>query len=277
MRAVRLSLIPLVLVLAAGIPVACGGDSTDTSTPAVTTTTTSTASSTTTAPPAKLKILVTNDDGYSADGIDAVVEGLRALPDVTVTVVAPLKNQSGTGGKSTPGTLTATDVTTKSGYAAKAIDGYPADTITWAIAQHGIDFTPDLVVSGINAGQNIGPIVDVSGTVGAARAAGAQNLPAVAVSQGGPTFDFPKGVAAVLEWLSANRGDLAAGKMVNINVPSCPAGTSLLGTVDVPIATDAKGEDLVGPQRCVAGATPTDDVNGFVQGYTTVSPLTAAA
>ena len=107
---------------------------------------------------ATLKVLVTNDDGYDADGIDAVVEGLRALPDTEVTVVAPLANQSGTGGKTTDGPLTVTDVKTKSGYPAKAVDGFPADTVIWAIDQHGIDFTPDLVVSGINFGQNIGPL-----------------------------------------------------------------------------------------------------------------------
>src|SRR3954464_9874399 len=112
-----------------------------------------------------LKVLVTNDDGYAAVGIDAVVEGLRALPDTEVTVVAPLANQSGTGGKTTDGPLTVTDVKTASGYPAKAVDGFPADTIIWAIDQHGIDFTPDLVVSGINFGQNIGPAVDISGTV----------------------------------------------------------------------------------------------------------------
>ncbi|MGZ4705832.1 MAG: 5'/3'-nucleotidase SurE, partial [Acidimicrobiales bacterium] len=57
-----------------------------------------------------LRVLVTNDDGYAAAGIDAVVEALRALPDTEVTVVAPLTNQSGSGGKTTDGPLTVTDV-----------------------------------------------------------------------------------------------------------------------------------------------------------------------
>src|SRR6202050_533679 len=144
------------------------------------------ATTTTTTPPGQrtLSILVTNDDGVGAPGINAVVQGLRALPHTKVTVVAPLTNQSGTGGKTTPGVLVATRATTAAGYPAWAVHGYPADTITWAIAQHGISFRPDLVVSGINFGQNIGPLADDSGTVGAARAAVSRGIPALAASQG---------------------------------------------------------------------------------------------
>ena len=109
---------------------------------------------TTTAAPEPLQILVTNDDGIGADGIDAIVQALLQLDNVVVTVVAPLENQSGSGGKTTDGALTVTDAMTKSGYAAKAVAGFPADTIVWAIDQGGIDFVPDLVVSGINNGQN---------------------------------------------------------------------------------------------------------------------------
>src|SRR5580704_6571283 len=65
-----------------------------------------------------LTVLVTNDDGVGAPGIDAVVNGLRALSHTQVTVVAPATNQSGTGSKTTPGTLTATKAKTASGYPA---------------------------------------------------------------------------------------------------------------------------------------------------------------
>ena len=137
-------------------------------------------------------------------GIDAVVQALRKLPDTKVTVVAPATNQSSTGGKTTPGPLTVTDATTASGYPAKAVAGYPADTIRWAIDDHGIDFTPDLVVSGINFGQNIGPITDISGTVGAARAAAARTSrrwPPARVWATRPPI--PTGVTAVLAWVTA--------------------------------------------------------------------------
>jgi len=226
-----------------------------------------------------LKILVTNDDGYAAAGIDAVVEGLRALPDTEVTVVAPLANQSGTGGKTTDGPLTVTDVKTASGYPAKAVDGFPADTIAWAIDQHGIDFTPDLVVSGINFGQNLGPSVNISGTVGAARAAAARNLPALASSQGiGDPMAYPSGVTQVLAWVAQHRAALLDGSAVtdklleNINIPTCPTGTDR-GVVDVPVAPDLAGRDML-KVDCQSTATdPVDDVGAFIVGYVTLSTL----
>jgi 5'-nucleotidase len=140
-----------------------------------------------------LHVLVTNDDGVGAPGIDAAVQALRSLPHTQVAVVAPLTNQSGTGGQTTPGPLTVTAATTASGYPAQAVHGYPADTITWGITDHGIDTVPDLVVSGINFGENVGPLANGSGTVGAAKAGLALGIPALAVSQGvddgaGPDF-----------------------------------------------------------------------------------------
>ena len=110
-----------------------------------------------------LQILVTNDDGVGAPGINATVKALTALPDTKVTVVAPRTNQSGTGAKVTAGKLKVTNATTASGYPAKAVAGYPADTIIWAIDDHGISRRPNLVVSGINFGQNIGPLATVLG------------------------------------------------------------------------------------------------------------------
>jgi 5'-nucleotidase len=65
-----------------------------------------------------LRVLVTNDDGYAAPGIDAVVQALRALPRTSVVVVAPATNESGIGGKTTPGTITASAARTASGYPA---------------------------------------------------------------------------------------------------------------------------------------------------------------
>src|SRR4051794_1622826 len=177
-----------VLAVAALLTGACSSSKPDAGSAATTTATTVAAG--------PLQILVTNDDGYGAKGIDAVVQALQALPDTEVTVVAPLANQSGVGGKTTPGPLTATDVQTLSGHPAKAVDGTPADAIIWAIDQHGIDFTPDLVVSGLNFGQNVGSAVDISGTVGAARAAAARGIPALAASQSLPDpAAFPVGTA----------------------------------------------------------------------------------
>ena len=227
-----------------------------------------------------LQILVTNDDGVSADGIDAVVEGLRMVPNVKVTVVAPATNQSGKGGSVTGGTLVATDATTKSGYPAKAVAGTPADTIIWAIDQKGIDFVPDLVVSGINAGANMGPAVDLSGTVGAARAAVTRSIPAIAASQGPlvAPFDFPAGVKQVLAWLASNRPAIADGSIThatvfNLNIPTCPTG-SVRSQISVPVAPTADGYTTA--PDCMSTATnPVDDIKAYLEGYAPLSAVSA--
>ena len=140
--------------------------------------------------PNKLQILVSNDDGYDAAGIDAVVQALVARPNVHVTVAAPATNQSGAGGNTTPGGVTADPGQTLSGYAATAVNGFPADSVLYAL--NTMHLNPDLLVSGINFGQNIGPFIPLSGTVGAARVGGRASIPAVAVSQGfGSPPDYP--------------------------------------------------------------------------------------
>ena len=153
------------------------------------------------APPKRLTILVTNDDGVGAPGIDLLVERLRKLKNVKVTVVAPAENKSGTGDQTTPGELTVTPATHRQRLQGPAVAGFPADTVVWAL-DHGVK--PDLVVSGVNQGQNLGPVVDASGTVGAAKTAVRNGIPALAVSQGAdltgtagaPPPDYPDGRAA---------------------------------------------------------------------------------
>jgi 5'-nucleotidase len=237
------------------------------------------AETTTTVAAEPIKILVTNDDGYSSDGIDAMVQALREVPDVEVKVVAPLANQSGKGGSVTGGTLTATDVTTKSGYKAKAVDGTPADSVIWALEQKGIDFTPDLVVSGVNAGQNMGPTVSISGTVGAARAAALRGIPAVAASQGPllPPQNFPAAVSQVIDWLNQNldairAGTLTTATITNINAPTCPTG-SVRGSIDVPVASTNDGYNDT--PNCESTVTnPAADIQAYLNGYAPISQLT---
>jgi 5'-nucleotidase len=234
-----------------------------------------------------LRILVTDDDGVGAAGIDAVVEGLRKLPNTEVTVVAPLTNQSGTGGKTTDGPLTVSDATTASGYKAKAVTGFPADTIVWAIDQNGIAERPHVVVSGINIGQNVGPVSEISGTVGAARAAATRGIPALASSQGlATTLDFPSGVKLVTEWVEKHRAELLASTttgttakaaaVFNLNIPTCVTGT-LRPLVEVPVATDLAGRDIAMSDCVTPFPNPKDDIDAFIHGYPSLSPLTATA
>ncbi len=225
-----------------------------------------------------LQVLVTNDDGVAAAGINALVEGLLGVSGVEVTVVAPAEDQSGTGGKTTTGELVATDAQTSGGYPATAIAGFPADSVNWAL-DGGIDVTPDVVMSGVNAGQNIGPLTELSGTVGAARAAVAKGIPALAVSQGlGDPPDFARGVEYALDWLDQNRAALATGEapveVVSINVPTCTTG-EVRDIVDVPTATD-EGRDLVAVDCESTLTKPIDDVEAFTNGFASESVVPAA-
>ena len=240
---------------------------------------TSGSESTTTTTPVPLEILITNDDGYAAPGIDAIAAALMKEPNTHVTVVAPATNQSGTGDKTTPGTLTTQSVTTASGIPATSVAGYPADTVNVALDELGLH--PDLVVSGINFGQNLGPYVDISGTVGAAKEAVRRGIPALAVSQGLEARpDYPTGVERALEWFRANRDKLAANptSLANLNIPTCTTGTPG-ATLTEPVASDLAGRDQ-SKSICVAtppaAATFADDVDAFIHGYATLSDVPAA-
>jgi 5'-nucleotidase len=233
-------------------------------------------------PSTTLTILVTNDDGVTAPGIDATVQALTALPHTKVTVVAPLTNQSGTGPKVTSGTLTATTAATASGYPAKAVAGYPSDTIIWAIDDHGVAQRPDLVVSGINLGENVGPFAALSGTVGAAETAMARGIPALAVSQGvdnGQSANFSQGAKYLVSWVQAHRKALLAAKKGlaktangNLNVPTCATGR-IRGPVNVTVAPSFTGY-TIGTVDCSSTATkPSSDVQAFVEGFASTSPL----
>ena len=235
---------------------------------------------TTTAAPDPLHILVTNDDGIGADGIDVIVQALRQLDNVEVTVVAPLENQSGSGGKTSTGALTVTDANTKSGYAAKAVAGFPADSIVWALEQGGIDFVPDLVVSGINNGQNYSlEIVSLSGTVGAARAAAQRNIPSIAVSQGlADSPDYPTAANAAVKWIEDHRDELIARadgtpvtEFASINAPTCAEGLKIRGVIEVPI--ESMGTSDYNANDCASTVEPTGDVSGFQNGYVTITKL----
>jgi 5'-nucleotidase len=228
--------------------------------------------------PPTLRVLVTNDDGVAAPGIDALVQGLRKLDRVQVTVVAPADNKSGTSDMTTPGTLATNQTTTASGYPAIAVQGFPADTVNFAL-DGGIPTKPQLVASGINAGANLGPVTGISGTVGAARTAVRRGVPAVAISQGtteGVQPDYPAGVRQAVTWVKEHRKALTKKnpkpptQAASINVPTCTTG-KVRGPIDVPTAT---GGDVTQPPNCASKVkNPPDDVTAFVNGYAPLSPV----
>ena len=229
-----------------------------------------------------LRILVTNDDGVQAPGINETVKALTALPNTSVTVVAPLTNQSGTGAKVTGGALTVTDAKTAGGYRAKAVAGYPADTIIWAIDDHGISQRPNLVVSGINFGENIGPLSMLSGTVGAAETATARGIPALAVSQGidnGVAPNFAQSAKYLVGWVQSHRRALLGAKgkesgRINgsLNVPTCATGR-IRGPVTVRVAGSLNGFSISTVNCSGPARKPSTDVQAFVSGYASLSAL----
>ncbi len=184
-------------------------------------------------------ILVTNDDGVGAAGIAAVVDALQTIPNVEVSVVAPKTNQSGTSDNHTNGPITVEPATTASGDPAIAVIGFPADTVWWAVRTGAVP-RPDLVVSGINFGNNLGDLSEVSGTVGAARAAARLGIPSIAASQG-LSNDFSSSAPIVRDVVAFIRPLIEAGqaptpaKILRIDVPSCTSG-SIRGGKVVPVA-----------------------------------------
>lgn len=260
----------LLLPLAACSSSDGGGDeSAPTTTAAEETTTTEAAAE-------PLQILVSNDDGYDAEGIDVLVAGLQTLDDVELTVVAPLTQQSGQGGKSTTGELAVSEVETAGGFEATAVEGFPADSIRVALDEQEVE--ADLVVTGINEGQNLGPLVDLSGTVGAARAAVARGIPALATSQGsGDTFDYEAAVPFILDWIEEHREALIAGEapveVVNMNIPSCPEG-EVKGLAEVEADLDGDPSQALVAQDCTTDLAAEDasgDVEAFNNGWVTLS------
>ena len=190
-----------------------------------------------------LRILVTNDDGVGAPGIDALVERLRQMSNTEVTVIAPATNQSGSGEKSTTTPLTVTNATTAHGYPARAVNGYPVDAVLLGVLKL-LPARPDLVVSGINLGQNIGEFVDISGTVGAARASGASRHPGTRGEPGLRRHHRLRAGGAAHRVLGPDlTASLLSGhppvELWNLNLPSCATG-SVRGLAIVPLGRSSR-------------------------------------
>jgi 5'-nucleotidase len=164
------------------------------------------------------RILLTNDDGLHAPGIKALERAVQALGEVTV--VAPEREMSGYSQGITLYTpLRAHHFDDRH----IAVSGTPADSVILAL-HHLLDFTPDLLISGINLGANLGENVLYSGTVAGAMEAVLNGVPAVAVSlatKKQPDFTAAGAYAARIAAKLLERG-LPGRVMLNINVPPGP-------------------------------------------------------
>ena len=166
-----------------------------------------------------MRIMVTNDDGISAAGIKALAEAMKELGEVTV--VAPDRERSAVGHSLTLHSPLRVFELREGWY---AVDGTPTDCVNMGI--HSLlPFKPDLVVSGVNHGGNLGDDVTYSGTVAAAMEATLMGIPALAVSLAtfGPSDNFPAAASvAVKVAREIIRNGLPDDTFLNLNVPNLP-------------------------------------------------------
>jgi len=169
-----------------------------------------------------LKILVCNDDGIEASGIHALADALKQIAEVTV--VAPLKEQSGVGhGITMQIPLRVIKYNNNGSFFGYAVNGTPADCVKMGVRNIMIEL-PDLVVSGINKGSNTAINIIYSGTVSAAREAAIMGIPAMAVSvtsHDASDYLYAGKVARMLA-LKMIKGNLPLGTLLNVNVPNLP-------------------------------------------------------
>jgi len=160
-------------------------------------------------------ILVTNDDAYHAEGLRALAQAMASLG--RVVIVAPDRDRSAA---SHALTLNHPLRPRSHGEDRYSVDGTPTDCVNLGVLGL-IEPRPSLVVSGINAGLNLGDDVTYSGTVAAAIEGTVLGVPSLAISQDGPPFDFPSGarVAARIAALVLERG-LPRDTLLSINIPS---------------------------------------------------------
>lgn len=228
-----------------------------------------------------MRILVSNDDGYTAPGLEALVQALEGLAELTV--VAPETNHSGASNSLTlnrPLTVR----TAANGFI--CVNGTPSDCVHVALTGL-MDTRPDLVVSGINNGANMGDDTLYSGTVAAAAEGYLFGIPAIAFSlteRGWGHLDSAAQVARqVVERQIAQR--LAAPVLLNVNIPSRPFEelrgyrVTRLGkrhpSEPVVRTTTPYGETVywIGPVGLVADATPGTDFHAVAQGEVSLTPL----
>jgi len=230
------------------------------------------------------RILVSNDDGVRAAGIVAVAQALQSLGEVTV--IAPAENQSGKGHSITISEpIFRDEVTLAGGLRATSLTATPASTVKVALANI-VKQKPDLVVSGINRGANLGLAAYVSGTAGAAREAASQGIPAIASSLAMPAADYSAAVEATLRVARhVKENGLPPGVFLNVNVPTGPS-QALKGLMITTQSGTAGGTERFAEQKHPNGRTiywnvyeeggagaEGTDVWAMAQGYVSVTPM----
>jgi 5'-nucleotidase len=224
-------------------------------------------------------ILITNDDGIHAPGLRTLVDAFKDC--AIVTVVAPSQERSAAAQSLTLRQPIYCDQVGEREY---AVEGTPADAMI--LAFHTLlQEKPDLVISGINRGANMGENVYYSGTVGAAREAAINRVPAIAVSQSyrkkevdfGPAAEFTRKLAPVIL-----KEGLPPGVFLNVNFPQPWGGkvrftrqSSKITRNLLQPGTDPRGRRYywLHEQSRVEGIDPDTDIAALREGAVSITPL----
>ena len=228
-----------------------------------------------------MHILLSNDDGYFAPGLAALADALSPLGEITV--VAPERDRSGASNSLTldrPLSLSRAD----NGFF--YLNGTPTDCVHTAVTGL-LDIEPDIVVSGINSGSNMGDDTLYSGTVAAATEGYLLGIPAIAVSLVSKKFAHYATAGRIARELveRLTRDPLSEPVLLNVNVPDLPyesiSGIEVtrLGrrhkAQPVVPGTNPRGETVywVGPAGAAREAGPGTDFNALERGAVSITPL----
>ena len=227
-----------------------------------------------------MKILVSNDDGVHADGIRILSEALRQIADVVV--VAPDRNHSGASHSLTLENPLRLESMAHNGFI--AVKGTPTDCVHLAVNAL-LSPLPDMVVSGINHGANLGDDVIYSGTVAAATEGRHLGLPAMAVSLVGSKHFASAAHYACRLVQGLMRSPLPADQILNVNVPDLPLAqikgirVTRLGcrhpAETVIVEQDPRGRPIywIGPPGASQDAGEGTDFAAVEAGYVSITPL----
>ncbi len=228
-----------------------------------------------------MRILIANDDGYQSPGIQALHAALKELGPATI--VAPDRNRSGASHSLT---LSHPILVRAHGPGVYSVEGTPTDSV--AVALGGVlEYEPDMVVSGINDGPNMGDDVLYSGTVAAAMEGRSLGHPAIAVSMASfePTHYISAARVAVELIKRHNSLPLPADSILNVNVPDLPYEqlkgfrSTRLGTRHAPERAiehrSPRGDRMfwLGAAGMIADAGPGTDFGAVHDGYVSITPL----
>lgn len=227
-----------------------------------------------------MRILISNDDGYLAPGINALADALASVAEILV--VAPDSNRSGASNSLS---LDRPLSVTRAANGFYFVNGTPTDCVHIALTGM-LDYRPDLIVSGINNGQNMGDDTLYSGTVAAATEGFLFGIPAIAFSQVDYGWAHVDAAAKVARDLVLRRFDaLPSPYLLNVNIPNLPYErlTTMAATrlgrrhqaEPVIRAQDPRGREIfwIGPPGATRDAGEGTDFHATSQGQVSITPL----